>query len=227
MDYAIGDIHGCLDKIQRLLDVLRYDPAADRLLFLGDYIDRGPQSKGVIELLCHLQRENPANVFLMGNHEENLLQYVHACLHDEYDLPWRVEPFFAGGGVATLASYAPGVGNPYDARLVQEIPPEHLQFMAHLPLWHLEGAYLLVHAGVRPGIPLEQQRATDLLRIRDPFLSTPHGLDQYVIFGHTPFRHVKREADKIGIDTGACYTQNGYGKLTAFCLQTQHTFQVI
>jgi Calcineurin-like phosphoesterase len=68
MDYAIGDIHGCLDKVVRLLEVLRYDPTIDRLIFLGDYIDRGPDSKGVLDLLLHLQQANPANVFLMGNH---------------------------------------------------------------------------------------------------------------------------------------------------------------
>ena len=83
-----------------------------------------------------------------------------------------------------------------------------------------------MHAGVRPGVPLELQRANDLLRIRAPFLSTTHGLGKYVVFVHTPFREVKRDADKIGIDTGACYVEPGYGKLTAFCLLTQETFQV-
>jgi serine/threonine protein phosphatase 1 len=83
-----------------------------------------------------------------------------------------------------------------------------------------------VHAGVRPGIPLEHQRANDLLRIRAPFLHTPHRLGKYIVFGHTPFREVKYYADKVGIDTGACYADLGYGKLTAFCLQTQRTIQV-
>ncbi|HEY5864294.1 MAG TPA: serine/threonine protein phosphatase, partial [Candidatus Tectomicrobia bacterium] len=86
--------------------------------------------------------------------------------------------------------------------------------------------YIAVHAGVRPGRPLEQQHTNDLLRIRSPFLHTPHGLGKYVVFGHTPFREVKYYADKVGIDTGACYAHLGYGKLTAFCLQTQQTFQV-
>ena len=82
-----------------------------------------------------------------------------------------------------------------------------------------------VHAGVRPGIALERQSANDLLRIRGPFLSTPHGLGKCVVFGHTPFPDVRRDEDKVGIDTGACYQGMGYGKLTAFCLQTQETFQ--
>lgn len=226
MDYAVGDIHGCLDKIQRLLEVIRYDPRADRLIFLGDYIDRGPASKGVIDLLLCLQRENPQNIFLMGNHEENFLTYVQACLEEPGELYWLAEPFFAGGGVTTLRSYAPQSREPHDPRCVQAIPPEHLRFLAALPLYWTDASYIAVHAGVRPGIPLAQQQANDLLRIRRPFLHTPHGLGKYVIFGHTPFRAVMRAQDKVGIDTGACYSEPGYGKLTAFCLQTQQDFQV-
>lgn len=226
MDYAIGDIHGCLDKAWRLLEVLRYDPATDRLICLGDYIDRGPDSKGVLDLMLRLQRDNPANVFLMGNHEDNFLAYMQACMTDDGLSSWRTEPFFAGGGVATLASYHPHLRDPRDPRLCQAIPPEHVAFLEALPLWWSNATYLAVHAGVRPGIPLEQQHANDLLRIRTPFLFTPHGLGKYVVFGHTPFRQVKRDGDKIGIDTGACYAHLGYGKLTAFCLQTQEIFQV-
>jgi serine/threonine protein phosphatase 1 len=226
MDYAIGDIHGCLDKVVRLLEVLRYDPATDRLIFLGDYIDRGPDSKGVLDLMLRLQRDNPANMFLMGNHEDNFLTYIHAGMTDEGASHWLAEPFFAGGGVATLASYHPHLRDPYDPRLCHAIPPEHLTFLMELPLCWSNESYIAVHAGVRPGIPLERQHANDLLRIRAPFLFTPHGLGKCVVFGHTPFREVKREADKVGIDTGACYATLGYGRLTAFCLQTQQTFQV-
>jgi Calcineurin-like phosphoesterase len=225
MDYAIGDIHGCLEKLERLLAYLRHDPAADRLLFLGDYIDRGLQSKGVLDLLLRLQRENPANVFLMGNHEDNFLNYLHACLTGTADY-WLMEPFFAGGGIMTLQSYCPGMRNPYDERLAAAIPPEHVQFLTGLQLYWTDATYIAVHAGVRPGIPLERQSENDLLRIRGPFLYTPHGLGKYVVFGHTPFSEVRRAADKIGIDTGACYTNMGYGKLTALCLQTQQIFQV-
>ena len=226
MDYAIGDIHGCLDKTVRLLEAVRYDPTTDRLIFLGDYIDRGPDSKGVLDLMLRLQRGNPANVFLMGNHEDNFLAYIRACMTDEGASYWLSEPFFAGGGAATLTSYAPHLRDPYDPRLCHTIPPEHRQFLSALPLYWTNEGYIAVHAGVRPGLALAQQRATDLLRIRSPFLSTPHGLGKCVVFGHTPFREVKRDADKIGIDTGACYVEPGYGKLTAFCLQTQETFQV-
>jgi serine/threonine protein phosphatase 1 len=225
MDYAIGDIHGCLDKVLRLLDVLCYDPTADRLIFLGDYIDRGPDSQGVLDLLLHLQQRNPRNVFLMGNHEDNFLTYIRACLAEEGASYWLTEPFFAGGGTATLLSYCPSLRNPRDPHLLKAIPPEHVQFLTHLPLCWTSDTYIAVHAGVRPGISLERQDAKDLLRIRSPFLHTPHGLGKCVVFGHTPFRKVKYYADKVGIDTGACYADLGYGKLTAFCLQTQQIFQ--
>ena len=225
MDYAVGDIHGCLDKVVRLLDILNYDPAADRLLFLGDYIDRGPDSKGVITLMLQLQHENPENVFLMGNHEDNFLTYLQACIDGEQGHYWLSEPFFAGGGISTLQSYAPSLRPPTYPDLIEAIPPEHLQFMSRLPLYWQDDTYLLVHAGVRPGIPLERQYENDLLRIRRPFLFTPHGLDKCVVFGHTPFREVLWESDKIGIDTGACFQVAGYGKLTGLCLQTQQVFQ--
>jgi serine/threonine protein phosphatase 1 len=226
MDYAIGDIHGCLEKVLRLLESIRYDPAADRLIFLGDYIDRGPDSKGVLDCLLRIQEDNPATIFLMGNHEENFLTYIHTCLTDASASYWLTEPFFAGGGTATLLSYAPRLRHPQDPRLVNAIPPAHITFLRQLPCYWTDDTYIAVHAGVRPGIALEQQYTNDLLRIRSPFLHTPHGLGKCVVFGHTPFREVKYYADKIGIDTGACYAHLGYGKLTAFCLQTQQTFQV-
>ena len=226
MDYAIGDIHGCLEKLVRLLDRLHYDPAADRLIFLGDYIDRGPDSRGVLALLLRLQRENPANIFLLGNHEDNFLTYLHACMTAEGTGYWLKEPFFAGGGMATLRSYYPQMRDPYDERLAASVPPEHVAFLANLQLYWTNAAYIAVHAGVRPGISLERQHANDLLRIRGPFLSTPHGLGKWVVFGHTPFPDVRRDEDKIGIDTGACYASMGYGKLTALCLDTQQTIQV-
>jgi serine/threonine protein phosphatase 1 len=226
MDYAIGDIHGCFEKIVRLLDRLRYDPAADRLIFLGDYIDRGPDSKGVLDLLLRLQGENPTNIFLLGNHEDNFLTYLHACMTVDAASYWLKEPFFAGGGIATLRSYCPQMRDPYDKRLTVSVPPEHVAFLANLQLYWTNESYIAVHAGVRPGIVLERQHANDLLRIRGPFLSTPHGLGKWVVFGHTPFPDVRREADKIGIDTGACYASMGYGKLTALCLDTQQTIQV-
>jgi serine/threonine protein phosphatase 1 len=227
MNYAIGDIHGCLDKVQRLIEKLNYDPAADRLIFLGDYIDRGPASKGVIDFMIKLKHGNTDNVFLMGNHEDNFLTYIQACKSPMRSSYWLKEPFFTGGGIATLQSYVPDLQDPYAERLIDAIPPEHLSFFIDLQLYWTDKDYIAVHAGVRPGIPLKQQYENDLLRIRAPFLHNPHGLGKCVVFGHTPFSTPLRHHDKIGIDTGACYETMGYGKLTAFCLQTRQTFQVV
>lgn len=227
MDYAIGDIHGCLDKVKRLIDHVKYDPAADRLIFLGDYIDRGPASKGVLDLMLDLKRGNASNVFLMGNHEDNFLTYIQACKSRMGTSYWLKEPFFAGGGIATLQSYIPHLQDPYAEHLIDAIPPEHLSFLIDLQLYWTDETYIAVHAGVRPGIPLKQQYENDLLRIRAPFLRNPHGLGKCVVFGHSPFPAPLRHPDKVGIDTGACYEAMGYGKLTAFCLQSQQTFQVI
>ena len=225
MDYAVGDVHGCLDKLLRLLDALQYDPAADRLIFLGDYIDRGPSSKGVLELLLRLRDENAENVFLMGNHEDNFLTYIQACRTGQQHDYWLSEPFFAGGGITTLLSYNPQLRDPADVQVVEAVPDEHIHFLCDLKLYWEDETYIAVHAGVRPGIPLERQYENDLLRIRRPFLYAQHGLGKCVIFGHTPFPNVMRDEDKIGIDTGACYEGHGYGKLTALCLQTQEIVQ--
>jgi serine/threonine protein phosphatase 1 len=128
--------------------------------------------------------------------------------------------------VATLQSYCPGLRHPHEARLITAVPQEHVTFLTQLRLYWTDDTYIAVHAGVRPGIPLERQSENDLLRIRGPFLHTPHRLGKCVVFGHTPFRQVWRDTDKIGIDTGACYAHLGYGTLTALCLQTRHVFQV-
>jgi serine/threonine protein phosphatase 1 len=226
MDYAVGDVHGCLDKVLRLLDALHYDPASDRLIFLGDYIDRGPDSKGVLELMLRLRQENADNVFLMGNHEDNFLTYIQACRVGQQDDYWLSEPFFAGGGIATLLSYDPNLRDAADPHVIDAIPESHVQFLRDLQLYWKDETYIAVHAGVRPGIPLERQYENDLLRIRRPFLYTQHDLGKCVIFGHTPFPQVMWEEDKIGIDTGACYNGMGYGKLTALCLQTRDIVQV-
>ena len=226
MDYAVGDVHGCLDKVLRLLEHLNYDPAQDRLIFLGDYIDRGPDSKGVLDFMIQLQRENPANIFLRGNHEDNFLTYLQACLVGNQANYRLCAPFFSGGGIATLTSYDPALRSPHDEHLMDTVPIDHRQFLAQLSLYWTDDTYIAVHAGVRPGIPLASQDENDLLRIRRPFLSVPHGLDKCVIFGHTPFHQVFWDVDKIGIDTGACYESAGYGKLTALCLQTRQVYQV-
>lgn len=173
LTYAIGDIHGCHGLLAGLLDKIR-DHAADRphrLVFLGDYIDRGPDSAGVIATLMDLQARDPENVIcLKGNHEDMLLMAVA----DLGNALWWVE----NGGDATMASF--GVKTP------RAIPQQVVEWMANLPtLWEDESRYF-VHAGFAPGIPVSQQTDRDKLWIREPFLSIDHDFGKHVVHGHTP-----------------------------------------
>jgi len=221
--YAIGDIHGRLDLLDALLDIIGADAATSAvkqrpvLVFVGDYIDRGPASKGVIDRLIRLReasdRGNGLEVrTLMGNHEQTLLQFL--------DSPEVGPSWVEFGGGETLASYGvtrpPGRGDADSWRVVQEqfrqaLPADHLALLRSLELSARYGDYLFVHAGVRPGVPWERQQPEDLLWIRNDFLSLPHRLDCVVVHGHTPDSEPFVGPDRINIDTGAYAT----GVLTA------------
>lgn len=190
--FAIGDIHGCYDRLLRLLDRINIRWAQDRLVFLGDYIDRGACSYEVIDFLIKLKKQHPGSVFLKGNHEAMLLDFLSGK---------RTLRFMDNGGRETLESYykhVPGAG-------LSTIPKEHLDFINSLVLCHETEDYIFVHAGLRPGISMEMQTEEDLLWLREPFISTDTGLGKRVIFGHTPFPEPLIQLDKIGIDTGAVY----------------------
>jgi serine/threonine protein phosphatase 1 len=220
--YAVGDIHGCLNLLDPLLDRIREDafvpgehcPGQGRpagkpvLVFVGDYIDRGRWSKGVIERLIALGDKGEFELrALKGNHEEALL----AFLADPNMGPAWCEH----GGTETLASY--GVAPPIlrmddkawaDARdaFAAALPAWHLCFLAQLELTAVYGDYVFVHAGVRPGLPIEAQSETDLLWIRQAFLNAPGPFGKIVVHGHTPAEQAFLGPHRIGIDTGAYAT---------------------
>lgn len=176
----------------------------DKLIFLGDYIDRGPDSKAVVERLISLGQTYDC-VFLRGNHEWMMLNYILSGR--DFEL-WMMN-----GAHATIRSYTD----------VKKIPLEHLEFLKSTIYYHVEGEYLFVHAGVRPYVPLEKQDNFDLVWIREEFIYSENPLAGYkVIFGHTPFRDVFVSNDKIGIDTGCVYG----GRLTAFRVDDGKIFQV-
>lgn len=203
MIYAIGDIHGCIDSLNNLIDKLPLSKN-DKLIFLGDYIDRGPDSKAVVEKLITLGRIYDC-VFLRGNHEWMMLNYVL----DGKDF----ELWMMNGARATIRSYTH----------MSKIPVDHLEFFKNTTYYHIEGEYLFVHAGVRPYLSLEKQNDFDLLWIREEFIYSENPLAGFkVVFGHTPFRDVFISKDKIGIDTGCVYG----GKLTAFRVDDGKIFQV-
>jgi serine/threonine protein phosphatase 1 len=198
--HVIGDIHGCLEPLQRLLEKVR-PRREDPVIFVGDYIDRGPQSRQVVEYLLTLPFQC---TFLLGNHEQMLLNFLAG--RDE-------ELFLANGGEATLASYG---GDPED------IPAPHLHFFRNLKRMHEAPEFLVVHAGIRPMVPLEAQDPHDLVWIRHEFFRFVGTYPKPVVFGHTPLRHVMMAEDRIGIDTGCVYGN----KLTCLKLPAREVIQV-
>ncbi len=214
--YAVGDVHGCADRLVMLHARIAADAAARPgprrmvLVYLGDYVDRGPDSAGVLDLLGEPPPLRGAEaVTLMGNHERMMLD---ACDPDGH--PGALPFWLDNGGEATLESY--GQGWDLDpTSLARALPPAHLALMRRCPLSWSAGGYLFVHAGVRPGVPLHRQDPADLAWIREPFLSFEGRLPQVVVHGHTPTRLPEIRPHRIGIDTGACFG----GDLTCLVLE--------
>jgi serine/threonine protein phosphatase 1 len=194
--FVIGDVHGCLEEVERLLETIA-PTATDTVCWLGDYVDRGPTARGVIERLIRLREECPRCIFLKGNHEDMFLAFMgEAGRHGE--------AFLWNGGDATLASY--GLDGLSGAEVAERLPPAHLDFLRALQTHAYVAGCLCVHAGVRPTRPLAAQLEEDLLWIREDFLAHPHPFDQTVLFGHTPHRQVLLDLPfKVGLDTGLVY----------------------
>lgn len=212
--FVVGDVHGCREELGRLLDALPLGDA-DELVFLGDYVDRGPDSSGVVAILVDLVAARPRTTCLRGNHEAMLLDYLAEAR--SYG-----DAFVVNGGRQTAASYDVA-GHLTPSALREAVPAAHRAFLAATPLWHRCPDVLCVHAGIRPGVPLEEQAAEDLLWIREEFLEHPHGLDATVVFGHTPYREIVADfPGKLGIDTGCVYG----GKLTAVELPGRVAYQI-
>jgi len=207
--FAVGDIHGCLDKLVSLMDIIDVDLKKETLVFMGDYIDRGPHSKEVVDYLIDLARGGNRVVFLKGNHELMLQNYLSG--KDKLS-------FLYNGGEATLGSYMKG-GGLNEADL---IPPEHLEFFDNLRLYYETENYIFVHGGLKANISLEHQDEWDMLWMRDEFIYSDFDFGKLVIFGHTPFREPLILDNKIGIDTGAVYGN----KLTCVELSAMKFFSV-
>jgi serine/threonine protein phosphatase 1 len=201
--YAIGDVHGRADllaQIHRRIEIdLDLHPVSDPLLVcLGDYVDRGADSAGVIDLLLKPAPGGIPRVALMGNHEALMLRF----LTDESAAP----VWFANGGDATLDSYGVDPMLSYDRarrELQRRLPGRHRELLESLPLSHEEGDYFFVHAGVRPGVELGLQRREDLLWIRGEFLHSEADHGKVVVHGHSISAEPELRANRIGIDTGA------------------------
>ncbi|MEP4034687.1 metallophosphoesterase family protein [Roseibium polysiphoniae] len=211
--YVVGDIHGCADllnQIQQQISADLIEHPIDQAIevYLGDYIDRGPSSREVIENLASLPEDNRERICLMGNHESLLLNFLAD--------PSVLNRWKQVGGLETLHSY--GIERPTDetdATTVQSslraaMPPHHLHFFRTLKTMHLNHGHAFVHAGVRPGVPLDGQSEEDCLWIRNEFLDYIGSFGARIIHGHTPQDKVDVRPNRINIDTGAYIT----GKLT-------------
>jgi serine/threonine protein phosphatase 1 len=225
--YAIGDIHGRLDLLERVIAAIERDVKTHGsnalTVTLGDYIDRGPKSRDVIDRLL----ANPfptSHIALKGNHEELLESFL---VRPEVGEHWR-----RLGGLETLHSYGVPVAElmvrkNYDEAAEQlraAMPAEHVHFLRSLKTSHSHGKYFLCHAGVRPGVPLDRQSDEDLLWIRDEFLSSTVNFGKIVVHGHTPAEAPEVRPNRINIDTGAFAT----GRLTCVVLdESGHRFIAI
>ncbi|HVJ52861.1 MAG TPA: metallophosphoesterase family protein [Aliidongia sp.] len=219
--YAVGDIHGRVDLLaqihsQILADAAEADAARHVVIYLGDYIDRGPASKGVVDLLLHHPLPGFEAVHLKGNHEQALLEFLENI---ETAPDW-----LSFGGAATLASYGVELDDKAgglavlrraQAELRHSMPRDHADFYRRLKLSHQEGDFFLVHAGVRPHVPLEAQSEEDLLWIRHEFLQSKERFGKFIVHGHTITEVPEIRPNRIGIDTGAFHTN----RLTCLVVQ--------
>ena len=205
--YAIGDVQGYSDLLGRLAGRIEADLRQNRpdralAIFVGDYIDRGPDSAGVIERLATGGFPIPFET-LRGNHEDMMMRAMVSLE--------SMDHWCQSGGIETLQSYGidmgarPSLGNLIQAQqdIIQALPDAHLQFLEETRLTREVGDYFFVHAGVRPGVALDRQRTDDLLWIRDEFLMSDYDFGKTIVHGHTPHRRPENQPRRINVDTGA------------------------
>lgn len=199
--YCIGDIHGCANELDILLQYLVDKEKIsndDLVVCLGDYVDRGPDSKNVVNILLEFREKFPKTRFLKGNHEDMMMNYLG------YD-GLNGHMYLFNGGIQTFRSYGLSTVDAPDATL-KRFPQKHLEFFETLDSGIIVGKYILVHAGVDPSVPLEVQSLRDLFWIRDDFIEATHSFEKTVIFGHTVYSEVFYDLPyKMGIDTGLVY----------------------
>lgn len=210
--YAIGDIHGCLDALKLLIESLPLNENS-LLIFLGDYIDRGPDSKGVIDYLVEVNKKYTCH-FLLGNHERLLLDFLHKR---------ELSPWMVNGGRQTLNSY-------HSSEIEFKLPTEHLFFLSNCHMFIDTPTYFFVHGGIKPDMKIEKVvKEADfeyMLWERSHIKAPKYKWEKTVVCGHTPLRKIINHERLIAIDTGCVYHQEGLGLLTAIQLPSRKIYQI-
>lgn len=205
--YAVGDIHGCAGLLDALLEIINADagPKKRRLIFLGDYVDRGEDSKAVIDRLLTIRAAEPDAIFLKGNHEEAILDFLQAPDRNEDWLHWGGDKTLESYGVADIWSKTPAR---LAGELADKIPQSHLDFLKALDLWRPVGDFVFVHAGFRPGVALTEQKERDCLWIRGEFhnAAPEERWREVVVHGHHPVKKPQDHGWRIAVDTGAVWS---------------------
>lgn len=216
--YAIGDVHGCLEALHDVHRAIEADlgarPVADwRIIHLGDYVDRGPDSRGVLDFLTGRAAGEPRILCLRGNHDEMFVQGLDGAARQR-------ELWLTNGGVETLESYGVGLSDYlemlHSGGVAQAIvPAPHREFLDGLLVSARFGDYYFVHAGIDPQLALDEQQNEAQLWIRAPFLESAREFEAVVVHGHTPVSRVEVRPNRLGIDTGAVFG----GSLTCLVLE--------
>lgn len=216
--FVIGDVHGCAQEVAAMLEHLVKNESLnqnDAVIFLGDYIDRGPDTRGVIDILVNFQNDFSKTKFLRGNHEDMLMDFFGFGGHLGH-------AFLYNGGLETIQSYGISVFAPPN-EMMRSLPENHFKFFCNLESIVIVEKCILVHAGLNPYVELEKQSGEDIYWIREPFLESPHRFEKTIIFGHTPHKDVyDHRPYKLGIDTGLVFGN----KLTCLELRSHSLFEV-
>ena len=222
--FAIGDIHGCLKQLislqKNILNTKNFKKDNDLLLYIGDYIDRGPHSKDVINQIIKLQKENIKSIFLMGNHEQVMIDFLFNKINNlKYWLNLGADQTFKSYKIEVAEFIKDGFGDDKIDRLrsvlLNELSDEHIHFLKNLRLSYSVGNYLFVHAGINPEKTLKDQDKMDLLWSRsDKFFDKNFKFEKIIVHGHTPEEKVINFPYRINVDIGCFFS----GKLSCVCL---------
>ena len=218
--FAIGDIHGCIYELEALFSHLESNHLSlsnDIFIFIGDYIDRGPDSKAVIDFLLNFQKKYANSIFLRGNHEDIFLSYIGINGYETAN-------YLLNGGKDCLKSYSLREDETNITEILSKIPQSHIQFIKDTIHGIILEDFIFVHAGINPLFTIDNQTKSDILWIRGEFILNRHYLNKTVIFGHTPQRCIYLDLPyKIGIDTGLVFGN----KLTCIELREKRIYQVL